>query len=36
LKNKAGSPSEVLLSDLPIFLDIALWLLAVGLVVYRS
>jgi 4-hydroxybenzoate polyprenyltransferase len=36
VKNKAGSPSEVLLSDLPIFLDIALWLLAVGLVVYRS
>ncbi|HVP57457.1 MAG TPA: decaprenyl-phosphate phosphoribosyltransferase [bacterium] len=36
VKNRAGSPSEVLLSDLPIALDIILWLVVVGLVLYRS
>ena len=36
VKHKGGSPSEVLISDVPIIIDIGIWLLAVGLVLYRS
>jgi 4-hydroxybenzoate polyprenyltransferase len=36
IRNKGGSPSEVLVSDLPIVLDIVLWIIVVGLVLYAS
>jgi 4-hydroxybenzoate polyprenyltransferase len=36
MKNKGGNPSEVLVSDLPIVIDIALWISVVGLVLYTS
>lgn len=36
LKNKGGNPSEVLLSDLPLAVDILLWLVTAGLVIYAS
>ncbi len=34
--NKGGSPSEVLLEDIPLVIDILLWLLVAGLVIYSS
>ena len=34
MKNKGGSPSEVLSSDLPLIGDIALWIIVAGLLVY--
>jgi len=36
VKNRGGNPSEVLISDLPILVDVALWILVVGLVLYRT
>jgi 4-hydroxybenzoate polyprenyltransferase len=36
VKNKGGSPSDVLISDLPIALDIVLWIVVAGLVLYSS
>jgi 4-hydroxybenzoate polyprenyltransferase len=36
IKDRGGSPSEVLLSDLPLALDIILWLIVAGLVLYIS
>ncbi|MFH1220563.1 MAG: decaprenyl-phosphate phosphoribosyltransferase [Candidatus Eisenbacteria bacterium] len=36
VKNKGGSPSEVLVSDLPIVADIFLWIATVGIVLYKS
>jgi hypothetical protein len=36
IKDRGGSPSEVLLSDLPLALDIILWLVVAGLVLYIS
>ena len=36
MKNKGGSPSEVLVSDMPLVADIALWLVVAGLVLYSS
>jgi 4-hydroxybenzoate polyprenyltransferase len=36
VRNRGGSPSEVLISDLPIVIDVILWIGAVGLVVYTS
>lgn len=34
--NKGGSPSEVLVEDVPLVIDILLWLLVAGLVIYSS
>lgn len=34
--NKGGNPSEVLLKDMPLVIDILLWLLVAGLVIYSS
>lgn len=36
IRSRGGSPSEVLVSDLPIVLDIILWITVVGLVLYVS
>jgi 4-hydroxybenzoate polyprenyltransferase len=36
MKNEGGSPSEVLVSDAPLVIDIALWVLVAGLVLYIS
>jgi 4-hydroxybenzoate polyprenyltransferase len=36
MRNKGGSPSEVLMSDLPLAIDIVLWVAVVGLVLYTS
>jgi 4-hydroxybenzoate polyprenyltransferase len=36
MKNKGGSPSEVLVSDFPIVIDIILWIAVAGLVLYMS
>jgi 4-hydroxybenzoate polyprenyltransferase len=36
IRSKGGSPSEVLVSDLPIMLDVVLWITVVGLVLYAS
>lgn len=36
MKNKGGSPSEVLVSDLPLVVDIILWIAVAGLVLYVS
>jgi 4-hydroxybenzoate polyprenyltransferase len=36
MKNKGGSPSEVLVSDMPLVADIVLWLVVAGLVLYSS
>ena len=37
-RNEGGSPEEILLSDWPLIIDIALWLVTAGtvLVVYRD
>jgi 4-hydroxybenzoate polyprenyltransferase len=34
LKNRGGSPSEVLLSDVPLIVDIVLWIIVAGLLIY--
>jgi 4-hydroxybenzoate polyprenyltransferase len=34
LKNRGGSPSEVLLSDVPLIVDIILWIIVAGLLIY--
>lgn len=34
-KEEGGNPSELLVSDLPLAIDVLLWLLVVGLVLYR-
>ena len=36
VRNKGGSPSEVLASDAPLVADIVLWLVVAGLVLYTS
>jgi len=36
VRNKGGSPSEVLVSDPPIALDMVLWIVVAGLVLYTS
>lgn len=36
MKNKGGSPSEVLVSDLPLVIDIILWITVAGVVLYVS
>jgi 4-hydroxybenzoate polyprenyltransferase len=36
MRNKGGSPSEVLVSDMPLVVDILLWILVAGLVLYSS
>jgi 4-hydroxybenzoate polyprenyltransferase len=36
MRNKGGSPSEVLVSDMPLVVDIVLWILVAGLVLYSS
>ncbi|MFZ1947775.1 MAG: decaprenyl-phosphate phosphoribosyltransferase [bacterium] len=36
MKNRGGNPSEVLISDLPILADIAVWIVVVALVLYTS
>jgi 4-hydroxybenzoate polyprenyltransferase len=36
MKNKGGNPSEVLVSDLPIVADIAVWIFVVAVVLYTS
>jgi 4-hydroxybenzoate polyprenyltransferase len=36
MKDEGGSPSEVLTSDLPLIVDIGLWLIVAGLVLYLS
>lgn len=33
-KNKGGSPTEIMMSDLPMLVNIGLWVLVVGLVLY--
>jgi 4-hydroxybenzoate polyprenyltransferase len=35
-KNRGGSPSEILMSDVPLVADIVLWVVAAGLVIYLS
>jgi len=34
MKNRGGSPSEVLLTDVPLIVDIALWIIVAGLLIY--
>jgi 4-hydroxybenzoate polyprenyltransferase len=34
LRNRGGSPSEVLLSDVPLIVDIVLWIIVAGLLIY--
>jgi 4-hydroxybenzoate polyprenyltransferase len=34
LKNRGGSPSEVLLTDVPLIVDIILWIIVAGLLIY--
>jgi 4-hydroxybenzoate polyprenyltransferase len=36
MKNEGGSPSEILVSDAPLVLDIVLWIVVVGLILYLS
>jgi 4-hydroxybenzoate polyprenyltransferase len=36
MKNEGGNPSEILISDAPLIVDIALWLVVAGLVLYLS
>jgi 4-hydroxybenzoate polyprenyltransferase len=36
MKNEGGSPSEILVSDVPLIVDIVLWIVVAGLVVYIS
>lgn len=36
VRNKGGSPSEILVSDAPLVVDIVLWLVVAGLVLYTS
>jgi hypothetical protein len=36
VRNKGGSPSEILVSDIPLVVDIVLWLVVAGLVLYTS
>jgi 4-hydroxybenzoate polyprenyltransferase len=36
MRNRGGSPSEILVSDLPLAIDIVLWIVVVGLVLYTS
>ncbi len=36
MRNKGGSPSEILVSDIPLVVDIILWLLVAGLILYES
>jgi len=36
MRNKGGSPSEILVSDIPLVVDIVLWLLVAGLILYGS
>jgi 4-hydroxybenzoate polyprenyltransferase len=36
VREKGGSPSDVLVSDLPLAADIVLWLVVVGVVLYKS
>jgi 4-hydroxybenzoate polyprenyltransferase len=36
MKNEGGSPSEILVSDAPLVVDIVLWVVVAGLVVYVS
>ena len=35
-RNKGGSPSEVLISDVPLVVAIALWLVVAGVVLYAG
>ena len=36
VRHKGGSPSEILMSDIPLVVDIILWLVVAGLVLYTS
>jgi 4-hydroxybenzoate polyprenyltransferase len=36
VRNRGGSPSDILASDVPLVVDIVLWLLVAGLVLYAS
>ncbi|MFH1313381.1 MAG: decaprenyl-phosphate phosphoribosyltransferase [Candidatus Eisenbacteria bacterium] len=36
VKNRGGSPSDVLVSDLPLVIDIVLWVFVAGLILYTS
>jgi 4-hydroxybenzoate polyprenyltransferase len=36
MKNRGGSPSEVLVSDSPLVIDIILWVIAAGLILYSG
>jgi 4-hydroxybenzoate polyprenyltransferase len=36
MKNRGGSPSDVLVSDLPLVIDIILWVFVAGLILYTS
>ncbi len=36
MKNRGGSPSDVLVSDLPLVVDIILWVFVAGLILYTS
>ena len=36
VRNRGGSPSEILVSDVPLVIDIVLWLVVAGLVLYTS
>lgn len=36
MRNKGGSPSEVLLSDFPLVADIILWIVVAGIILYSS
>lgn len=36
VRHKGGSPSEILVSDIPLVVDIVLWLVVAGLVLYTS
>jgi 4-hydroxybenzoate polyprenyltransferase len=36
MKNRGGSPSEVLVSDCPLVIDIVLWVIVAGLILYST
>ena len=36
MKNRGGSPSEVLVSDSPLVIDIILWVIVAGLILYSG
>ena len=36
MKSEGGSPSEILVSDAPLVIDIILWICVAGLVIYIS